>query len=170
MAKLTNAAVLGIFLLILAVLVAIITVARILFWISAAIFIFGLILLIPAIIADFLRIKNDSFDEGFGENVLGILYTIIILGVLLITWCMAHFFYPIGYSPTSYAILDLNNQVQTVMNLPDQVYLESMNSICKSQPNIYPSCDTYIKTYQAGQTAGEIGDMAKAISWTFKLV
>jgi hypothetical protein len=154
--------VVGIIGVVLAILVFIITMARVVFWFSVVFFFMSFLYFIGGLIRDIYLAKNLEDFDFVAPHFL------IALGLILLFWTIAHFSFPIGYSELSYKILDINEEYKETMNLPYQITLETLNQTCESMPK-YAGCDNLIKTYETGQKIIQISDTAKTITTIFRL-
>lgn len=156
------ATILGIFFIVLAIVVAIIELAQIVFWISIAIFFLSIGYFIVSLFIDLPRLFNgeDYFDE-FPHLLLAI-------GLLIIFWAVAHIAFPIGYSPTSQEILKFSGQVEEIRGLPFEIQRQALNDICSTTEN-NPACSMIGTVMNIQEKGEEISDTAKIITWVFKL-
>ena len=146
---------------VLAILVAIIFIARFIFWLSVISFFSSIIYLFIALFIDFNRVKHEDYFDGFPHSLLA-------LGLIILFWGTAHFSFPIGYSELSYQILEWNEEYKEFVGLPYQVTIEALNQTCNSIPD-YQSCGTILESYKSAEKVNGISDTAKTIQWIFNL-
>jgi hypothetical protein len=144
----------------------IIFVARLFFLVFTICLLISLIAFIPLLITDFVRSVEWSVDlddlEDFGD-LLDLPYTYLVITIFIISWVSAGIAFNIGYNPISSSIVEINSQIQGIIGLPDQIFLETMNDVCISQPS-NPSCPLVINIYKTGQSLGKVTNLAKDIS------
>lgn len=153
-------AIIGFGMLVLGIIVAVIYIAQIVFWISVTAFFGAIIYLIIGIFIDIERTSYEDYFDGFPHALLAV-------GVILLFWIVAHLSFPIGYSPTSYKILEFAGQVEEIQGIPQQIMVLSINETCNVAYT--PICDTLITTLKASDTVENIGDTARVLSWVFNL-
>lgn len=153
----------GIFIMgvVLAILVAIILASRVIFWTSVILFFVSIIYLIIGIFLDFGRIKHESYFDGFPHSLIAV-------GLIILFWTTAHFFFPIGYSELSYQILEWNEEYKEFVGLPNQVMMEALNETCNSIPD-YQTCGTILESSKSVEKVNGISNTAKLIQGVFNL-
>lgn len=155
-------ALVGFVLLILGIIVAIIIAARIIFWFSVVLFFLSILYFVIGGIIDILRVRDgEDYFDGFPNTLLAV-------GLILLFWVSAHMVFPVGYSPTSEAILKFAGQIDEIRGLPLEIQRQALNDVCKTMQN-NPSCDM-IKNFLTLQEASQgVSDLADTLKWVFKL-